>query len=118
MQMDTPGKVANLSQVKEFTVDPARRLFSATHDEIANGYTTDLYFVKTRQILDSMGLADTRVTAEIFPRKRGILAGTDECMNLLQDTDVEVWAMSEGEPFCAKQTVMLIRGRYSEFGVY
>ncbi len=118
VKMNTPGKVASLSQVKEFAVDPARRLFSATHDEIINGYTTDLYFVKTRQILDSMGLTNAWVTAEVFPRKPGVLAGIDECMNLLQDTDVEVWAMPEGEPFDAKQTVMRIRGRYSEFGIY
>ena len=118
VDMNTPGKVADLSQVKEFTVDPARRLFSATHDEIINGYTTDLYFVKTRQILGSMGLADACVTAEIFPRRQGVLAGIDECMNLLLDTDVEVWAMPEGQPFDAKQTVMRIRGKYSEFGIY
>lgn len=116
--MNTAGKVSNLSQVEEFTVEPGRRLFSATHDEIAQGYTTDLYFVKTRQILDSMGLAERQVTAEIFPRKPGILAGLPECLGLLEDADVEVWAIPEGEGFNAKETVMRIRGKYAEFGVY
>jgi nicotinate phosphoribosyltransferase len=116
--MHTAGKVSNLAQIKEFAVDPGRRLFSATHDEIVQGYTTDLYFVKTRQILDSMGLSEKRVTAEIFPRKRGILAGLPECLGLLENADVEVWAIPEGESFEPKDTIMRIHGKYAEFGVY
>jgi nicotinate phosphoribosyltransferase len=116
--MNTRGTVSDLSQVRSFTVDPGRRLFSATHEEIVQGYTTDLYFVKTRQILDSMNLADTQVTAEIFPRKRGILAGLPECLGLLEGADVEAWAIPEGESFEPKETIMRIRGKYAEFGVY
>ena len=108
--MNTRGTVSDLSQVRSFTVDPGRRLFSATHEEIVQGYTTDLYFVKTRQILDSMNLADTQVTAEIFPRKRGILAGLPECLGLLEGADVEAWAIPEGESFEPKETIMRIRG--------
>ncbi|MEA4883046.1 MAG: nicotinate phosphoribosyltransferase [Clostridia bacterium] len=116
--MDAQGKLSNMSQVKKFTVDPDRRLFSATHDEIILGYTTDVYFVKTRQILDSMGLADTRVTAEVFPRRPGVMCGAVECLGLLRDLDVEVWTIPEGETFSPRDTVMRIIGKYSEFGIY
>ncbi len=111
-------KLTRMSQVREYRVAPGRTLFSANHDEVVKGYTTDVYFVKTREILESMGLADKEVTAEIFPRRAGVFAGLPECINLLKGTGVKVWALPEGEAFEAKEPVMRITGEYSEFGIY
>lgn len=116
--MNTRAKLDDMSQVKEFQIDTCRRLFSATHDEIIDGYTTDVYFVKTKQILESMNLADTVVAAEIFARRPGVFAGLPECMSLLGPTDAEVWAIAEGDSFEAKQPLIRIIGKYSEFGIY
>ena len=44
------------------------RLFSATHEEILTGWTTDIYFLKTRDVLRSAGLLETPVVAEVFTR--------------------------------------------------
>lgn len=107
-----------MSQVADFQVEPGRMLYSATHAEIVQGYTTDVYFVKTREILDSMGLADTVVTAEIFARRPGVFAGLPECLSLLKTTGARIWAVREGEPFEAREPLIRIVGKYSEFGIY
>ncbi|MCR4424640.1 MAG: nicotinate phosphoribosyltransferase [Firmicutes bacterium] len=116
--MSSYPRVSNLTDARQFSVEPDRPLFSATHEEILRGYTTDIYFVKTMQLLESMGLAGTRVTAEIFPRRAGMLAGLPECIGLLRGLDVEVWAVPEGESFDYKDTVLRIIGRYSDFGIF
>jgi len=103
--------------VKKYRVDKDR-LFSATHDEIYGGATADVYFVRTQEILEREGKADTVVTAEIFPSRRGIMAGTPECLRLLKGLPVEVWAVEEGEGFEEKETLVRITGPYSAFGPY
>ena len=103
--------------VEKFTTVP-ERLFSATHQEIVGGATADVYFVKTKEILEAEGKADTVVTAEIFSSRAGIMAGTTECLYLLNGLPLEVWALEEGVPFDAKETVLRIKGPYSVFGIY
>lgn len=107
-----------LAQINNLRVDKQRKIFSAEHNEIITGATTDIYFVKTQEILAKKGLADTVVTAEIFPRREGILVGVTEVLGLLQHCDVEIWSLSEGQAFSAKEVVMRITGKYSEFGLY
>lgn len=94
------------------------RLYSATHEEILAGHTTDVYFVKTRDVLNACGLLDTPVTAEIFAREEGIFAGVGEVVHLLRDTGVIVEALEEGMAFSPKETVCRISGSYGAFGVY
>lgn len=110
-------RIRQLAEVAALRLEPGR-LFSAEHHEIRYGWTTDIYFVRTQEILRHLGLADTPVVAEIFGGRDGVFAGTVEVMNLLAGLPVEVWALPEGEPFRAKEVVMRIRGPYSEFGVY
>lgn len=111
-------KIKNLQNVKDLTIKPERKLFSAEHQEIINGATTDIYFVKTQEILQAKKLANTEVTAEIFARKEGIMAGTVEAMGLLSTCDGEVWALPEGQAFSPKEVIMRIKGKYSDFGIY
>lgn len=96
------------------------RLFSATHEEILNGWTTDIYFLKTRDVLRSAGLLDTTVTAEIFTRGDGVFCGSEEVLNLLRKLPEppQVEALAEGDSFKAKDVVMRITGKYGAFGLY
>jgi nicotinate phosphoribosyltransferase len=111
-------EIKTLSQVKRLKLEHDRPLFSANHDEIAAGLTTDIYFIKTMDILNHMGIASKEVVAEIFPRKSGMMCGTQEVLNLLKNKAVEIDAIPEGETFEAKDTVMRIKGPYREFGIY
>lgn len=112
------GAVLNsLKDVADFKVEEGRFL-SATHEEIRSGATTDVYFVNTRDVLASMGLLDTLVTAEIFSRSNGLFAGMGEVMELIGDLPLEVEALPEGERFSPKETLIRIRGAYGAFGIY
>lgn len=112
------AEIKNLADVKNLKITGDRQLYSANEEEILNGSTTDIYFVRTMDILDSMNIADKIVTAEIFPRKSGIFAGVNEAFNILKNKDLEIWALPEGENFQGKDTVMRIIGSYREFGIF
>jgi len=107
----------NHRQVKELRVDDDR-LFSAGQDEIKAGLTADIYFVKTKEILQSSGKADAEVVAEIFPASDGVLAGVPEVVNLLKDLDVCLWSRTEGETFSPRDVIMQVKGRYVDFGIF
>ena len=111
-------KLESMHDVAKYHVDKNRKLYSANHDEILASLTTDVYFVKTKQILESKGFGKTKVTAEVFSRHTGIIAGVNEALNLLKDLDVEVEALPEGAAFKPKDVVMRITGYYTEFGIY
>lgn len=111
--------INKLEDIKEYKVNSEERLLhSATHEEILSGMTTDIYFLTTMNILESMDLEDSIVTAEIFARKNGILVGIEEVKNILKDKDIELWSLEEGSEFKAKETIVRIKGKYSEFAIY
>ncbi|MDH7577997.1 MAG: nicotinate phosphoribosyltransferase [Bacillota bacterium] len=110
--------VDSLAEVARLKKDPRRRFYSATPEEILGGATTDIYFVRTYEILSHLGLLDTPVLAEIFCRREGIFAGGEEVLGLLKGKQVSVWALPEGSPMQQKEVVMRIRGPYREFGLY
>ncbi|MGI5860106.1 MAG: nicotinate phosphoribosyltransferase [Tepidanaerobacteraceae bacterium] len=111
-------EIKSLNDVQNIKIDSKRRLFSANHDEILAGMTTDIYFIKTMEILRHMGISKKEVIAEVFPRRSGVLCGVEEVLSLLQDKNVEIYALPEGETFEPKDTVMRIKGIYEEFGIY
>ncbi|MEW5867382.1 MAG: nicotinate phosphoribosyltransferase [Bacillota bacterium] len=111
-------EIRTLDDLKATTVDPEKRFYSAEHDEIRRGLTTDIYFVRTREILDKLNLGATPVVGEIFPRKQGIFSGVGEALHLLKGKRVKVWAIPEGEEFAPKDVVMRIEGPYEEFGMF
>lgn len=110
-------EIETVQEITDLTVDTPR-LFSATHEEIKRGLTTDVYFVKTKEILAKMQREDTEVVAEIFARRPGIFAGLAEVKLLLENRGLEVWSLEEGTSFEGKEVVMRIHGRYSNFGIY
>lgn len=111
-------KVGAEKEVQAFQVTDTKRLFSAEQEEIRRGLTTDVYFVKTKEILEQQGHAHTEVTAEVFARRGGVAAGIEEVCRLLADEDVEMHGIPEGQPFGPKEVVLRIRGSYAQFGIY
>ncbi len=110
-------KLDSYRDVQEFSV-LEDRLFSATHDEILGGYTTDVYFVKTRDVLRAAGKLSTSVTSEVFARKPGVFAGLGETMKVLEKSEVEVYALREGDSFYPREVLLRIEGPYEAFGMY
>lgn len=111
-------KLITLEEIEKFKISPDRRIFSATHEEILSGLTTDIYFIRTKEILEKLNLADTYVLMEIFTHKEGIICGVEEVKNLLKDKKVKVFSLQEGEKMEKKEIVMQIEGPYREFGPY
>lgn len=116
-----PRKLPTLSSievVRRLAVEGHDRLHSASHEEILAGLTTDIYFVRTMEILRSLGLAETPVVAEIFAGRDGICVGVEEVRFLLQDAGVRIEALREGEAFSAREVIMRLEGPYARFGMY
>lgn len=111
-------RILSSKEIKEFKISEDRKLFSAEHNEILEGLTTDVYFVKTYEILEAMDKLDTEVTVEIFARSYGVFCGLPEALALLEGTGAEVWSLNEGDFFQAKEVLMRIKGKYSNFGIY
>jgi len=104
------------------------RIFNvATDEEIKNGGTTDIYFVRTSKVLRAKGLEGTRVVAEVttggLPEgwPWGVLCGLDEVAKLFEGCPVDVYAMPEGTIFRPqdyygnKIPVIFIDGPYGQF---
>ena len=110
--------ISSANEIESYSINSSRKFFSATHEEIEKGLTTDIYFVRAQEILRHLRLENTIVTAEIFPREDGVFAGIQEAYNLLKDKKIRLWSLEEGERFKLKDTVVRIEGPYSEFGVF
>jgi len=104
------------------------RLFHyATDEEIKKGETTDIYFSRTKQIIEAKKLDKLRALAEVTPGKLpsewpwGILCGIEEEAHLFEGCNVNVYAMPEGSVFYytdrrgIREPVMFIEGPYGEY---
>ncbi len=96
----------------------------ANADDIKKGRLTDIYFKRTEEILEAAG-KNPVVKAEIFLKgfpegyRWGILAGIEETIKLLSDIDkISIRCMPEGMVFKDFQPVMIIEGKYLDFGIY
>ena len=107
-----------LKDIENILIHKELSIHSATHDEILTGLTTDVYFLRTMDILKYMGLENQLVIAEIFARKSGVFAGIEEVKNILKDKNIEMWAVNEGETFEPKETLVRLKGPYNEFGIF
>ena len=93
----------------------------ATEEEVLAGKVTDVYFQRTRQILQAEN-ADKPVVAEFvvksFPKdlQWGVFAGLEEAAEILKTLPVKVWALPEGTIFRANEPVLIIEGNYLDFG--
>jgi nicotinate phosphoribosyltransferase len=94
-----------------------------TWKEVKDGLVTDIYFERTKKILKAKGI-DSYVRAELkansLPSGRpwAVLAGVEECAEVLKDLPVDVRMMKEGTIFDPRQPIMEISGKYLDFGQY
>ena len=103
--------------------------FVARDDEIKSGKTTDIYFVRTEEILRQKGV-HKRVTAEFtvssLPSSYewAIFGGLAEVIELLEGREVDLYALPEGTLFRNRDArgipvpVMVIEGDYLNFAVF
>ena len=110
--------------------DHGRDFYLATEDEIRAGKTTDVYFLRTLDILKKAGKDRTVVDAEIttggLPNgwPWGILAGVEEAVRLLQGRNVNLWSLPEGTLFQPRTPrgvplpVMTLEGPYGDWALY
>ncbi len=111
-------ELASLQEVDDIVIDPERKLYSATHEEILAGLTTDIYFIRAKEIIKHSKLQDTIVAAEVFANNRGVLAGVKEVINLFKEKEIEIFSMDEGAAFEKKEVIMVLKGKYSDFAVF
>ncbi|MDV3104019.1 nicotinate phosphoribosyltransferase [Thermococcus waiotapuensis] len=100
-----------------------RDFYIAHEEDIKAGKTTDVYFIRTKKILEEKGIhrkvfADVTTTSLPNGWRWGILAGVEEVAKLLEGLPVNVYAMPEGTVFHPYEPVLQIEGYYEEFGVY
>jgi nicotinate phosphoribosyltransferase len=94
----------------EFEIDPS----------VLSGETSDIYFLRTKEILEKEGLNPV-VTMEVFTSRAGMLCGIKEVKVLLDEAlppGSEVWALSEGDSMERKEVVLRITAPYQSFGIY
>ncbi|MCG3221905.1 MAG: nicotinate phosphoribosyltransferase [Candidatus Heimdallarchaeota archaeon] len=104
----------------------------ATEEEIAEGKTTDVYFVRTKECLDKDNLSDTKVWAEVttggIPRegKQFLFLGLYDVLNLFSkaNLDVNVYSIKEGTILPnndingVRIPFLIVEGKYGDFSIY
>lgn len=97
-------------------------VFQLPVERMRQGYYSDKYFVRTREVLQGEGV-DPIVTMQLFQRRDAWISGTDEAIAILRTCltegygfdDLEVWSLRDGDRVSPWETVMLIRGPYAAF---
>ncbi|MDR1690598.1 MAG: nicotinate phosphoribosyltransferase [Candidatus Methanoplasma sp.] len=105
------------------------KLFIADEKDVRDGYTMDVYFERTKKILESCGMSKTEVCAEItgssLPRKWewAVFCGLEEVMRLVEGLPISISAVPEGTIFRTRTAdsvrvpLMNIFGAYADFGI-
>ena len=96
--------------------------FQLPVDRMREGYYSDKYFVRTRDVLLSAG-RNPQVTLQVFQKHAAYLGGTDEAIAILKTcltsgyswSDLEVAALRDGDLVEPRETVMIIKGPYAAF---
>ena len=95
----------------------------ATDEEIKSGKVTDVYFVRTLEILKARGI-NKRVSAEVWTKslpnewRWAVLAGLEEGVELLAGKPVTVNGLKEGTIFQPYEPVLEIECCYQDFALF
>ncbi len=105
------------------------KLFIADEKDVRSGKTMDVYFERTKQILEAKGLAGTEVCAEFTSSSLpdgwewSVFCGLEEVIRLMEGLPVTISAVPEGTIFRARTPasvrvpLMNFFGAYAEFGI-
>lgn len=99
------------------------RLYVASEEDILSGIVTDVYFVRTKKILEAKRLRKKiRMEYHVVKLPRGfewaVFAGLEEVLYVLRDKPVTVYAMPEGTLFKAGEPLMIIEGYLDDIVLY
>ncbi len=95
----------------------------ASPEEIKEGKITDVYFLRTVEILRAKGI-NKRVVAEVWAKDLpndwswAVLVGVEECAYLLKDLEVKVNCLEEGTIFHPYEPMLEIEGNYVELAPF
>src|SRR5258705_504895 len=100
--------------VQKQRLDPA--IFHLPVEKMREGYYSDKYFVRTRELLRKDGHRPC-VTMQVFGKVPAFLGGIDEAIAILKLCSMEwselgVYALYEGEEIARGEPVLLIGGPY------
>lgn len=105
------------------------KLFLASEKDVRDGYTMDVYFERTKRILEASGLSGTRVCAEFtgsaLPMEWdwAVFCGLEEVVRLVEGLPISMSAIPEGTIFRPRASdsvrvpLMNVFGAYTDFGV-
>jgi nicotinate phosphoribosyltransferase len=105
------------------------RFYIASEEAIRSGWTTDVYFARTIEVLKAKGKENIRVVAEVTAGgfqdgyDWGVLCGIEEVARLFEDIPVNVYTMPEGSIFRpndmrgVREPAIVIEGAYHDFCV-
>ena len=96
--------------------------FNLPVERMREGYYSDKYFVRTREVLMRTG-GNPHVTLQVFQKRSAWLGGVDEAIAILKLcltegytwTDLDVRALRDGDAVAPHETVMHITGPYVAF---
>jgi len=99
------------------------RFYIASEEDILNGVVTDIYFVRTKKILEAKKLRrKVRMEFHVVKLPRGyewaVFAGLEEALYLLKDKPVTVYSMPEGTLFKAGEPLMILEGYLDDIVLY
>jgi nicotinate phosphoribosyltransferase len=97
-------------------------VFHLPAERMREGYYSDKYFVRAREVLIAQG-RDPVVTTQVFQKQEAWVAGTDEAIAILKLCltegyrweDLEVLALRDGDRVEPWETVMHVTGPYAAF---
>src|SRR5437899_12893422 len=98
-------------------LDP--EIFHLPVDKMREGYYSDKYFVRTRELLLKDGHRPC-VTMQVFGKVHAFLGGIDEAIAILklcsmEGPELEVSALYDGDEIAPWETVLLSEGPYDAF---
>ena len=106
----------------EKTILPAMGSFLTVSDTaIRNGECTDIYFVRTEEVLKHDNINPhvvMEITATSLPDDWAVFCGLADVLTLLDGIPVTVDAMPEGTVFYRNEPVVRIAGKYRDFCRY
>ena len=97
------------------------RFATVEDDAVRRGECTDIYFVRTEEVLRRSGrnpVIAMEVTAARLPREWAVFCGLDDVLSLMEGIPVTIDAMDEGTLVFPGEPVLRIEGHYLDFARY